>query len=358
MKKVIFILMVPFFLFAQEKPLKVLYISHTAPNHSFIKLVNSFARAAASDLNIDLKIVSPKEHLNRYSYADFAKHYFFIEDKPDVIIAILFRKTGKKILEYSKQSGIPIFIVNTNIPNDERKSIGKPRGKYKGFLGLVAASEQQAGKLLADALFKKANRDKIKVVGISGTREAYEAIERNRGLEHSVKKHDSVKLYQIVYADWNEDIAYKHTLRLLSRYPKLDVIWTASDGMAIGAKKAILESKKDILVGGIDWSKEGKEAVENGYIDVTVGGHFINGGIALVLIYDYFHGKDFKAELGVEINLDMSKLTLQNIKQYNANFSSSNWDKIDFKKYSKVYNTKLNRYDFSLEKFMNDIENK
>ncbi len=357
MKKFILLLFLPFLLFAESKPLKVVYISHAQPSHPFVKLVNTFANAAAKDLNIDLEIVSPKENLNRYSYAHFAKRYFFAKDKPDVIIAILFRKSGKKILEYSQKSGVPVFIVNTNIADDEEAYIGEPRGKYKNFLGVLAASEKQAGALLANSLIKqiKQTNDEIEVVGISGPREAYEAIERERGLKSSAKENSIVKLHQIVHADWRGDIAYKQTLRLLDRYPSLDVLWTASDGMAIGAKKAIVEKNRDIVVGGIDWSKEGIKAVKDGYIDATVGGHFMNGGIALILLYDYFQGIDFKKELGLEINLDMSKLTSENIREYKQNFSPSSWEKIDFKKYSKFYNQNLEKYNFTLDSFMKSI---
>ncbi len=366
MNKFILILLLSIFVFAQSKPLNVLYISHSKKDQPFVKLVNIFSKAVAKDLNINLRIVFPPDKitssygdLNRYTYEDFAKPYFFSKNRPDVIIAILFRKRGKMILEFSRESGIPVFIVNTNIPVDDKIDIKEPRSLYKNFLGLVAADEAQAGELLIKSLLKKVNNHKtdenIEVIGINGPRSAYEAIQRVNGLKRGISNQNNVTLHQVVYANWDTEVAYKQTLRLLDRYPNLDVIWTASDSMAIGAKKAIKEKKRDIVAGGIDWSENGLKYVENGSLDATVGGHFMNGGISLILLYDYFHGKDFKKELGLEINFNMFALTSKNIKKYREEFAPNQWDKIDFKKYSKVLNPSLEKYDFSLGNFINSI---
>jgi len=75
-------------------------------------------------------------------------------------------------------------------------------------------------------------------------------------------------------------------------------------------KKAIIEKQREVFAGGI-------EAVECGVIDVSAGGHYVNKGIAIILIYDYFHGQDFKYELRLETNFNMFKLTSSNIKNFN-----------------------------------------
>ena len=361
MKKFIFLILVPFLLFSGEKSLKVVYISPAQQGHEFFTLFEKFTMAAAKDLNIDFKVAYPKNNTNRYSYSQFAKKIFYSKDTPDVIIAFLFRKRGIDILDFSKETGIPVLIVNSNIQDDDKPFIGEPRKKYKDFLGIISANEREAGELLANSLFIKYRKEKkinepIYVVGISGTREAYEAIQRNNGLKDSVNKNKNIELQQIVYASWNKDVAFSHSLRLLNRYQNLNVIWTASDCMAIGAKKAVKELNRDVIVGGIDWSKAGIKALEEGNIDVTIGGHFMNGGIALVLLNDYFNGHDFKEELGTKVNFDMSKLSLENIEEYKKNFDSENWGKIDFKKFSKAYNPNLKKYNFSLERFMKNIK--
>ena len=61
------------------------------------------------------------------------------------------------------------------------------------------------------------------------------------------------------------------------------------------------------------------------------------------------HGIDFHDEVGTKIQLNMSILTKNNVNKYLEKYSSQNWNKIDFRKYSKVLNKKLVKYNFSLE---------
>ena len=81
----------------------------------------------------------------------------------------------------------------------------------------------------------------------------------------------------------------------------------------------------------------------------TIGGHFMEGGWALVLIHDYAKGIDFVEELGVKIPTPMQALTAANVKSYQDKMHPEKWSQIDFKQFSKVYNKKLTKYDFSLE---------
>lgn len=344
------------FCFANEKVLNITYVSHVSKEQPFGQSVHSFAKAAAQDLNIHLTLRYPNQNTDRYSYVKFFKEVIQTEKKPDFIIAVFYRKASQDILKLSQEYDVPVFIVNTNIPLDDIQSVGEPRQKYKNFLGTLAANEFQAGYDLARYLIKKAKkkhpRNSIRMIGLSGPREATEAIERNKGLLKAVEEDKSVILHQILHANWDKDISYEYTNRILKRYEKdIDIIWAASDGMSIGAQKAVQENNEnsEILIGGIDWSVEGIQVLKNGDIDATVGGHFMNGGFALVLLYDYFHGIDFYDEVGTKIQLNMSILTQNNVNKYLEKYSSQNWNNIDFRKYSKVLNKKLVKYNFSLE---------
>ena len=78
------------------------------------------------------------------------------------------------------------------------------------------------------------------------------------------------------------------------------LIWAASDSMAIAAARAAadagLQPGKDILLTGIDWSAEGIQAVRDGRLLATAGGHFMDGALALAVIYDHSHGHGPQAE--------------------------------------------------------------
>ncbi len=351
---------------AGDKRLNITYINHFHAEQKFGQSVHSFAQAAADDLNIDLTIpkIDQNKHksLNRFEYIKFVEKNLNVTQKPDLMMAIFFEGTAQKVLELSKKYDVPVMIVNTGIPNSEKKVIGNPRENYKNFLGLVAADEKSAGnsvgKYLIDTIRKKQSNKKLIVVGLSGPRESPEATDRANGLKQAVSNDGNSVVKQIVHANWDIDIAYKQTKKLIKRYKNLDIVWCASDGMSLGARKAIVESgKKDTIVtGGIDWTKDGVDSVKNKEMSVTAGGHFMNGGFALVLLHDYYFGKDFKSELGTNVNINMALITTQNVDGYLKNFSSQDWDKIDFSKFSKVTNTKVKKYDFSLDNLIKNSD--
>jgi ABC-type sugar transport system substrate-binding protein len=120
-----------------------------------------------------------------------------------------------------------------------------------------------------------------------------------------------------------------------------------SIGIAEGAQEQNLLPGQDIFTGGVDWTKEGVDAVKSGIMTATMGGHFMEGGWAVVLLYDYFHGADF-AEESVDMRSPMVALTKENIDAY-IRFSQSDWEQIDFTKFSKKLNPKLKKYNFSLD---------
>ena len=148
-------------------------------------------------------------------------------------------------------------------------------------------------------------------------------------------------------------MASQKTESLLRRYPNISVVWAASDflsfGALEGAKKQAGESSERLVSGGIDWTNEGQQAVSNRNMTATVGGHFMEGGWALVLLHDYHHGKDFEKPLGLQIKTKMSALDENNIGPYLQSFGTNDWSKINFKQFSRVYNPELKEYTFNLD---------
>jgi len=338
-------------IWAEYKQLSVTFVSPNNNDYDFWGSVHKFARQGAKDLDIDFNIAYNTD-LDRYSYLEVFKETISSPDRPDFIIAVFIRKISKEMIRLSNKYSVPLFMVNTDIADEDRDFIGEPREHFKNYIGLIAPNEKTAGYLLAKELIqdiKVKNQDKIvTVVGISGRRDGPETFQRNSGLKKAVEE-EGAKLYQIVYADWNKDIAYSHAKKLMKRYKDLDVIWCASDLMGIYTQRAIFENRRSIVTGGIDWTKGGIDGVKNGTLIGSVGGHFSDVGIALVLINDYFYGKDFIDDLGVHIDTKMTLITKNNIDKYYTYLSEQNWKEIDFSRLSKVKNKNLESYDFSFD---------
>ena len=118
----------------------------------------------------------------------------------------------------------------------------------------------------------------------------------------------------------------------------------------MGAMNAAISQGKtpgdDVFFGGCGWYTPALDMIREGTLTTSVGGHFMDGGWAMVLLHDYHHGKDFISD---PIETKMYSIDKRNVEKYSKTFVKQQWSKIDFKKFSKVHNPHLERYDFSLE---------
>jgi ABC-type sugar transport system substrate-binding protein len=342
---------------ALASPIKITFINPAYPNEAFWGMVTSFMQSAANDLEIELKVVY--SHQNRMNTLEKAKEILSADDKPDYLIFHFQAQIGSHILQAAENEKVYSFVFNTNTPKADKHDIGVPRGKYKYWLGHMYPDDEEAGFLLSSALVKKALQEgkvgdngKVQIIGLTGTNESRVAIDRNRGLERFVDQRRDVELLQIVDESWHRKKAKYATGVLLSRYPDTSVVWAASDEMSFGAVQMIeqkgLSPGVDIFTGGIDWTSEGLKAVKSGKMTATIGGHFMEGGWVMVLLYDHYHGLDFAESIGTVIRSKMKIITPLNVQSYLKTHETKNWDDVDFRSYSKKYNSKLKAYDFSL----------
>jgi hypothetical protein len=138
----------------------------------------------------------------------------------------------------------------------------------------------------------------------------------------------------------------------------MKLVWAGSDQMAFGAmatwEKHGSKPGVDAWFSGINTSTEALEAIKSGRLTALAGGHFITGAWALVLIYDYHHGRDF-ADEGVETQRPMfAQFTPDLANRYIERFSSG-FDSVDFRRYSKVKNPQLKHYDFGFQQLLGDL---
>ncbi|PCK03431.1 MAG: hypothetical protein COA42_21125 [Alteromonadaceae bacterium] len=327
---------------------------------SFWGDVRDFSQDVAGDLGINLTHISAN---SRFETLKKAKALFEQNEKPDYLVYHYQVRTSPLILRLAEEAGIKSFILNTNIPETEVQELGLPREKMKHWIAHLSPDDTYVGYQLADLLirgkkennkFSSAENKPINIIGIGGFDYPVAGPLRERGLRQRIAMESDVVLNRYIFTDWSAENAAAGVSHLLRIYPDTSVIWAATDNLAHGAVRAIrehgIDRGKSIAVGGIDWTSQGIAAVKSGDMQVTLGGHYMNGGWALVLINDFHHGLDFKDELGTVINLPMLPITSREVDQYIEVFGEDKWKDIDFKQYSKYFNPSLTRYDFSLSK--------
>jgi ABC-type sugar transport system substrate-binding protein len=336
--------------------IKVSYLS-PALTMQFWQNTYDVMQAAADDLDIELTAVFNESN---YRLTRSGLQLLDAKEKPDYFITGFWRNLTDRMLIEAEKQQIKSLIINGAVPEAEKDAVGRPRGKFQHWIGHLYPDDEGGSYLLSRYLLEQSRNRKnnntgepIKVIGLSADTEMPASISRNHGFYRALKESGATDLLEFVGCGWNRDVGRKMTLEYLDAHPTVDVIWTASDAIALGAISAIdsagLKPGKDIVVGGFDWLPETLQKIKNGEMSASMGGHFLEGAFALILIHDYQHGIDFTDDPGIEHQTSMHMITAENVDRYLQLLSNPDWDRVDFKQFSKVYNKSLKKYDFSFE---------
>ena len=197
------------------------------------------------------------------------------------------------------------------------------------------------------------------MIGIGGQGDSEAEHAQRSGLNSYFKDHKDAVLDTFLYAGWSQAIAYQSLSEALKTYPLASAIWSNTSTMALGgiqaARKLGKIPGKDIFVGGIGWPQQALESIAAGDMEVALGGHFLEGAWALILLYDYQYGHDFADDLGVEFHTVYLTITADNAQTYLDSDTDTNWNEVDFKRYSKTYNPGLKKYRWPLEDILKQL---
>lgn len=334
----------------------------------FWSQVIDFSKAVAEDLQIELDIISASFQSSTYAMKKAGLKIIDGDNKPDYILTGYWKASTADHFAATTDGKIRFFIFNTDITGDEKQIAGEPRGKFRNWIGHIRPDDVQAGFELADILLDKyfiLNKSSLssglKIAALFGDEFSSVSTDREKGLRKRLgdKNLNIVASYN---TNWDRNSANRAIREILRQHPDVNMIWTASDELALTvsdvAKSHNRKPGNDIVIGGFDWSYEGLAAVNTGELAVSMGGHFMEAGWALVMIYDYHHGTDFNIDPGISIVNSMHPITESNINEYLKLLGDRNWNKIDFRKFSKTYSPDLKKYDFSLDAIFKSFHQK
>jgi len=361
----------PFPAFSQSKyscitPLKTPIVSLIIPDYKnsfFWSYLVKIAISSSKQLNINLRIhYIDAAFRSSFNYAQIIDQILLKEErtkgKPDYVVSYFLGHTQKKVLDVLAKHQIKLFSYNSPIPANITKIIGLPRERYKNWIGHIAPDEINVGYQLADTLIQQHQAlaesvgKPVRLIGITGSRDSAVAQMRVQGLQQRVNESPEVKLLQVLHTDWTYQQTKKRGAMLLNRFENIDVIWSASDLMAIAMidnlKNSEQKSLNSITIGGIDWMKKTVPYLKNNEIQVSYGGHFFEPAWLLGMIYDHFNNLDFEKDPSVVVNYNLSPIFAENAKL----LSIDNVDNINFKAMSKCLTPATKHYQFNAMKLL------
>lgn len=141
----------------------------------------------------------------------------------------------------------------------------------------------------AKALFEKMG-GKGNIVALQGILDNPPAKERFAGLQKALKEYPGITLLEDQTAGWDRTKAQNVTQTWLTKYgEKIDGVWTANDGMALGALEALKNAGLGggkVPVSGVDGLAEATDLVKDpssGYVVTTQSTGAQQGGFGLAI---------------------------------------------------------------------------
>ena len=225
------------------------------------------------------------------------------EPVPDYIVFANQRGLGPRLLKLADAHGVDAFLYVAPLLDADWDALGGPRGELEHWIGELIPDDEQAGYDLATRLFKAA-RDRdgtdtpIRAVALHGRRATTSSSERAKGFRRAVADTPDVEFLQGVSARWSAETAALKYWRLRQRYGRIDVVWAANDPMAMGVVDSHMPGMALPVIGGVDWETPALDAIADGRLHTSMGGHVYDIAWVLALLKAHHEGRDFAERLG------------------------------------------------------------
>jgi ABC-type sugar transport system substrate-binding protein len=291
-----------------------------------------FMKKGAAELGVDLVVLNADNKPDQ-----MVKSLEDLVGRPaDGIIFTPYWATATRGLTLAKDANIPVILTDTYPDYQPQTS------RFPNYLAFVGPSDEDAGKQMAETLFAamKPDANGKKVIGVvNGTAGTSVAIDRRKGLEDALKVHPEIVVAGEVDGNFVRDTSQTVFESLYQGHPDIKGVWAANGGTATGVMTALKGAGKhpgkDVYVVAMDLNPENVEAVKSGDLLFDIGGHWLQGGFALVMLYDDIKGKPVPKDQD-NVKLKLLPLTQDKVSQFEADFPGG-VPPYDFKAHSRVY---------------------
>lgn len=343
---------------ASQSPLRIVFLNpgEAADRGSgpYWRMVAQFMMFAARRLGMQLEILyAERDHLLMLRQAE---EVACRTQAPDYVVIVNEKMAALQMLKTLKRSPAKIFLMHNDLTAEQRREIGNERERIRNWIGTATSDNARGGYLLMEHLYQQLGNHEPHVIGITGDRNTPVSMQRAQGVEEYIAHARRGRTYQLVFGDWSYADGEQKAHVLLARYPDTNIIWGANDAMALGALRAVKARGAKVLVGGMGGSGEAMTSIAEGELTATAAGHNMIGVWALVMLYDYHHGRDFAVRGGLNQKLDyLYVVNRANVAYFNETFFMHG-DDIDFSVYSQARHPRPENYDFRLARLMRNYK--
>lgn len=320
-----------------------------------------FAEAVADSIGVDLSVIFAATN-DRSDYMERLRAALSASSKPDYVAVLPYFGAVRAFMDETARHGVPIVTLNSELGRSDLAEVGMPRERYENWILKSRANDEEAGFLLAKAVDKAARErfgrvadGTVTITALGGNQLASSSLYRREGLERFVRDSGGLAaLNQFVFTDWSYERGKEVAEGLIRRYPATQAIWAANLplGLAVSDSwNAMARNRLAPAMGLVSgpFDDRALDGIENGTFSAVVGGHFLEGGIVMVLLLDHFNGLDFYDDIGTGFRVPFKAVDRDNVEEIRTALGRRDWHGQDFTHLSKCHHEGLIHYDFSLD---------
>lgn len=281
---------------ANDKPTVALVLKTL--NHPFFVDMRRGAQEAADRLGVQLQVQAAEREI------DVEKQMQIVENLIQTGIRVLcITPSGSReiisALVKANAAGVPIIVVDTRV---DARAASEAGVQPRTFIG---SDNYEGGKLAGDHAVKIAG-GKARVGILEGIPGHETGDSRLRGFRDALKAAPEMTVVASQPANWERDQGFNVFQNMLQAHPDIDLVFAASDLMALGAIEAIAAAGKTgkIRVIGFDALDDAKKAIAAGTMAASVAQFpFEMGRAAVENAYKVLHGEALPAEIMVKLQM-------------------------------------------------------
>ena len=199
-------------------------------------------------------------------------------------------QTISPAIDRAYDKGIPVIVF-------ERKTSSQ---KYTAF---ISADNYEMGHVMGEYIISRLHGQGT-VLEIKGLAGSSPSIERHKGFLDAIKEAPGIKVVGSLQGDWTESTAYEITKQWLdnNKEVRVDLVFGANDRTAMGARKAVANSKLNTLnstlycgIDGLPGKNGGIQLVRDSLLDASYI-YPTHGDQIIELAVNILEGKPYKKE--------------------------------------------------------------
>lgn len=284
-------------------------VSYPTANSPFWKAYNDFVADGGDQLGVEINAVSADADEQK-QLADVQN--LISQGVDGLILTPVSTSIAPALLRAAQSADIPV-VVTDRYPGYDPGENGD--ADYVAFIG---PNDVQAGRGIAESL---AEAGATKLIALGGVPGNSVTEGRKEGLDEGVAS-SGVELVQYQSAGGeSEENGLSTAENMLQAHGtgQVDGVWCYNDNLCQGAIKAAQNAGRvdELKFGGMDLTPQAITAIKDGTYTFSYGGHWLQGGFGLAILFDKINGEDPAEPI---VKLDLLKVDGTNVAEFEQKF--------------------------------------